>query len=211
LKQTNTATCRTDFHQGRQHDNGQSDMASSSHHHRHPVTNDSGGVAGILITLVLVLALAGGGGFWAYNKYFKKEPLRTKLASTKVKDELVQFTHDYVSRALYRNLMTLDDILVMMDKELKRLKRIGTKFPDQSNIITTQTKELGIARNNLVKTMSEVIAKLEKMYVIWLVDRTKGISQINSQKGTLTRQLADAIRDEAVLIGRIRSNPEAAS
>lgn len=186
-------------------------MASSPHHHRHPITNDNGGVAGILITLVLVLALAGGGGFWTYNKYLKKEPLRTKLASTKVKDELVKFTHDYVSRALYRNLMTLDDILVMMDKELKRLKRIGTKFPDQSNIITTQTKELDMARDKLAKAMTEVIAKLEKTYVIWLVDRTKSTSQINSQKGTLTRQLADAIRDEAVLIGRIRSNPEAAS
>ena len=179
--------------------------------HRHPINNANGGAAGILIALVLVLALAGGGGFWAYNKYYKKEPLRTKLASTKVKDELVQFTHDYVSRALYRNLMTLDDIVVMMDKELKRLKRIGTKFPDQSNIITTQTKELGIARDKLTKAMTEVIAKLEKMYVIWLVDRANGTGQINSQKGTLTRQLADAIRDEATLIGRIRSNPEAAS
>lgn len=186
-------------------------MIHPSFNHRHPIGNANGSAAGILIALVLVLGLAGGGGFWAYTTYFKKEPLRTKLASHKVKEELVQFTNDYVSRALYHNLMTIDDIVVMMDKELKRMTRIGKKFPNQSGIINAQTKELGTARGKLAETMTEVIATLEKIYVIWLVDRAEGISLIKSQKGTLTRQLADAIRDEAVLIGRIRSNPEAAS
>jgi hypothetical protein len=179
--------------------------------HNHYINNAHGGAVGILINLVLVLALAGGGGFWAYTTYFKKQPLQTKLASQKVKEEVVQFTNDYVSRALYHNLITIDDLVVMMDKELKRLKRIGTKFPNQSGIITPQTDELSTAREKLSAALGEVTAALEKIYVIWLVDRTRGISEINSQKGTLTRQLADAIREEAVLIGRIRSNPEAAS
>lgn len=177
----------------------------------HPISNANGGAAGILIALVLILALAGGGGFWAYTKYFQKKPLQTKLASQKVKEEVVRFTNDYVSRALYHNLITIDGIVIMMDKELKRLKRIGSKFPKQNSIIAPQTRELGTARKKLAQTMTEVTAALEKMYVTWLVDRTRGISEINSQKGTLTRQLADAIRDESVLIGRIRSNPEAAS
>jgi hypothetical protein len=186
-----------------------------THHASHPpchqVNNSSGSAAGILIALVLVLALAGGGGFWAYTNYFKKKPLQTKLSSHKVKEEVVRFTNDYVSRALYHNLITIDDIVSMMNKELKRLKRLGSKFPNQSSIITTQTKELNTARDKLSKAMSEVTAALEKMYVIWMVDRARGISEINAQKGTLTQQLADAIRNESVLIGRIRSNPEAAS
>ena len=176
-----------------------------------PTGNINGGAAAILVTLVLVLALAGGGGFWAYTTYLKKKPLQTKLSSCKVKEELVRFTNDYVSRALYHNLITIDDIVVMMDKELKRLKRIGSKFPNQSGIITDQTDQLITARERLSRKMRTVTAALEKIYVIWLVDRPRGISQINSQKGTLTRQLADAIRDEAVLIGRIRSNAQAAS
>jgi hypothetical protein len=186
-------------------------MARKPHHLISPIRNTSGGAAGILIALVLVLALAGGGGFWAYNKYYKKEPLRSKLSSMKVKAELIRFTHDHVSTALYGNMVLLDDILVMMDKELDRLKRIGKKFPNQRGIVASQIEELKEARERMARILTDVNATIEKMYVTWLVDRSEGTGQIRSQKGTLTRQLADAIRGEAVLIGRIRTNPDAAS
>jgi len=172
---------------------------------------NAGGAAGIVIALVLILALAAGGGYWAYNNYYKKEPPRTKLASIKVKEELVQFTHDRVSRALHYNLITIDDIVVMMDKELKRLQRIAKKFPDQKGIVDPQIEALTRAREHMAKTLKEVTAAIEKIYVTWLVDRSKGTGQINSRKGTLTRKLADAIRGESVLIGRIRTNPDASS
>ena len=175
------------------------------------MNNTRGGAVGILIALVLVLTLAGGGGFWAYNKYYKKEPLRSKLASVKVKAELIRFTHDSVSTALYRNMILADDILVMMDAELDRLKRIGKKFPNQGGIVASQTEELKEARERMARTLTDVNATLEKMYVTWLVNRSEGTGQIRSQKGTLTRQLADAIRGEAALISRIRTNPDAAS
>ncbi len=181
---------------------------------RYPITtisNVSGGAVGIVIALVLVLTLAGGGGYFAYNKYYKKDPLRTKLSSIKTKAELIRFTHDRVSTALYSNMVLMDDIVVMMGKELDRLKRIRKKFPNQRGIIDTQTKELGVARNHLAKMLAEVIEKIEKMYVTWLVNRSEGGKLIRSQKGTLTRQLADAIRGEAVLISRIRTNPDATS
>ena len=176
-----------------------------------PITNATGSAAGIVVALLLVLAVAGGGGYWAYGKYFKKAPLKTKLASLKTKEEMIRFTHDRVSRALHHNMITLDGIVVMMDKELKRLTRIGKKFPNQSAIITSQTQELTIARDHLAATLKEVTASVEKIYVTWLVDRAAGTSQIQSSKGTLTRKLADAIRGESVLIGRIRNNPSATS
>ena len=175
------------------------------------VTNTRGGAVGILIALVLVLVLGGGGGFLAYNKYFKKEPLRSNLASMKVKGEQIRFTHDQVSTALYRNMVMLDDILVMVDTELDRLKRIGKKFPNQRGIVASQTEELKKARERMARVLTDVNATLEKIYVTWLVNRSEGAGLIRSQKGTLTRMLADAIRGEAVLIGRIRTNPEAAS
>jgi hypothetical protein len=186
-------------------------MAFKSLPHNSPINNAAGGAAGIVITLLLVLALAGGGGYLAYNKYFKKEPLRTRLSSIKMKAELIRFTHDDVSTALYSNLITLDDIVVMMNKELDRLKRIDKKFPNQHDIIATQTGDLTTARDHLAKVLVDARAKIEKIYVTWLVDRSKGRGQINARKGTLTRQLADAIRGEAALTGRIRTNPDAAS
>jgi hypothetical protein len=184
-------------------------MTPKPHPLTSPFNNAAGGAAGIVVALLLVLALAGGGGYWGYNKYYKKQPLQTKLTSLKVKEELVQFTHDRVSRALYHNLVTLDDIVVMMDKEVKRLQRIGKKFPNQKTIVASQTKELGVARERLAGVMADVTARIEKIYVTWLVNRSEGTGMIRSQKGTLTRLLADAIRGESVLIGRIRTNPDA--
>ncbi len=186
-------------------------MAPKPNHRINPIYNANGGAVGIVIALVIVLVLAGGGGYLAYNKYYKKQPLQTKLASMKIKEELVRFTHDRISRALYRNMILLDDIVMMMDKELDRLKRIGKKFPNQSGIIASQTEELDVARDRLANGLTVVTGKIEKIYVTWLVDRSKGTGQIKSVKGTLTRQLADAIRGEAVLISRIRANPNVAS
>ena len=97
--------------------------------------------------------------FFAYTKFLKKEPLQTKLVSQKVKEEVLQFTNDYVSQAIYQNLITMDDTVVMLDKEIKRLKRIGTKFPNQRTIITTQTDQLSTTRNRLAKAMGEVTAR----------------------------------------------------
>ena len=186
-------------------------MTSKSSHPTHPIDNAAGSAVGIVIALVLVLALACGGGYWAYGKYFKNEPLRTKLSSMKMKAELIRFTHDQVSTALYHNMVMLDDIVVMMDKELKRLTRIANKFPSQNSIVAPQTEALNIARDRLAKRLVDVTATIENIYVAWLVDRSKGNGQIRSHKGTLTRQLADAIRGEATLIGRIRTNTDAAS
>ena len=106
-------------------------MAAKTPRFSTPIANAAGGAAGIVIALLLVLAVAGGGGYWAYNRYYKKEPPRTKLASLKVKEEVVQFTHDRVSRALHHNMIALDDIVVMMDKELKRVfgKRVSNDLP----------------------------------------------------------------------------------
>ncbi len=185
-------------------------MRSRIHRPIAPVITAAGGAAGIVVAFVLVLSLAAGGGYWAYTKYYKQPPLRTKLAAMKTKEELVRFAHDTVSPALYRNLVTMDDIVVMMDKEADRLNRIARKFPNQKAIIATQTEALAASREKLATEMSRVLAALEKIYVTWLVDRSRGTGQINAQRGTLTRRLADAIRGEAVLIGRIRSNPDQA-
>ena len=190
---------------------GNVSMTKSEPNFTSPLRNTAGGAVGIVIVLVLLLALAAGGGYWGYINYYQSEPPRTKLASLKVKEELVQFVHDRVSRALHTNMTRLDDIVVMMDKELKRLQRIGKKFPDQKAIIDPQVQALTQARKQLAAALGEVTATIEKIYVTWLVDRSTGISQIKAQKGTLTRRLADAIRGESVLISRIRNNPAATS
>ena len=182
------------------------------HRSRLPIRNARGGAAGILVFLLLLLAAAGGGGYYYYNTHYKKVPLRTKLASAKMKAEMIRFVNDDISPALYHNLITMDDILVMMGKEMDRLKRIAKQFPDQQAIITPQAESLKAARERLASQMTAATAKIEKIYVTWLVDRTNGIAQIRAQRGVLTRELANALRGENELVSRIRNtNPDTAS
>lgn len=176
-----------------------------------PLANADGRALGAIIAGLLVLVLAAGGGWWAYGKYYSKAPPRTRLVSLKVNAEVVRFAHDRVSRALHHNLLMLDEIVAMMDRERKRLQRIGKKFPDQAAIVASQRDELTVSRDRLASVLQEVAAKIEKIYVTWLVDRSAGTGLIQSQKGTLTRRLADAMRSEAVLIGRVRNNASATS
>jgi hypothetical protein len=186
-------------------------MIPSRHPLVHSIRNPHGGAVGIVIVLVLILGAAAGGGYWAYHKFLKEKPPRTKLTSLKVKEELVQFTHDHISRALHTNMVTTDDIVVMLDQELKRLKGIGKKFPDQSAIIAPQVKALTTARQSLATALKEVSIVIETIYVTWLVDRPSGVKAIKSQKGSLAKKLADAIRDHAKLIRSIRNNPQSAT
>lgn len=179
-------------------------------HSNNPLCNSRGKARGIVVALILAAILAGG-GYWFYHTTYRKAPLQPKLYSLKINKSLIHFTHDHVSTALYHNLIMTDDIVVMMDKELKRLKRIEKKFPNQRGIVSAQTEDLEASRRRMATALADTTANIEKIYVTWLVDRPAGTGLINSQKGTLTRHLADAIRGEAVLIGRIRSNSDAAS
>jgi hypothetical protein len=184
----------------------------STHSHQqtvHPMANDRGGAMVLIIVLTLILVLIGAGGYYAYNRYMKPEPLRSKLSSSKIKEEVIHFVNDNVSAALYQNMIMLDDIVVTVDKELKRLDRIGKKFPNQKKIVSAQSESLQLARKRMAKALDDTTAKLEKMYVIWLVDRAQGVQQIKSQRAPLTQRLADAIRLDHGLIGSIRTNPNA--
>ncbi len=186
-------------------------MRSIVEHPIRIIANARGGGALRIVAILLAVALLGGAGYWAYGTLCKQEPLRTRLTTVKMREEVIRFTRDSVSTALYHNMITLDDIVAMMDRELKRLQRIGRQFPNQSGIVNTQMEQMKAARHDLFAVLTDVTAAIETLYVTWLVDRSVGTGQVNARKGTLTRQLADAIRNETVLIGRIRSNPDAAA
>ena len=186
-------------------------MRSIVDHPTRILANARGGGALRIVAILLLLALLGGAGYWAYGTFYKKEPLRTRLTTVKMREEVIRFTRDSVSTALYHNMITLDGIVAMMDRELKRLQRIGRQFPNQSGIVKAQIDQLETARHDLFVVLTDVTAAIETLYVTWLVDRSGGNGLVNARKGTLTRQLADAIRNETVLISRIRNNPDAAA
>lgn len=58
--------------------------------------------------LLVFMSILGGSGYFAYTKFIKKPPLQTKLASVRIKPELIQFSHDQVSTILYNNMIMLE-------------------------------------------------------------------------------------------------------
>ena len=186
-------------------------MAPTSRRTSQPVRNTKGGAVVIILLVFLFVAATAGGGYFAYNKWIRKPPLKTKLATIPLKKELIQFSNDAISPALYHNMVMIDEMLVTMEKELDRLKRIGKQFPNQKAVVSPRISALDGARKRLSTVLSDAAGRIEKMYVAWLVDRREGIDQIRDQKSSLTQGLAEAIRNEAGLVGRIKNNPEAHS
>ena len=186
-------------------------MASTFHCTLQPVRNTKGGAVFIILLVTLFVAATAGGGYFAYTKWIRKPPLKTKLATIPLKKELIQFSNDTISPALYHNMVMIDEMLVTMEKELDRLKRIGKQFPNQKGVVSPRISALEEACKRLSTVLSEAAGRIEKMYVAWLVDRKEGFNQIRDQKGSLTQGLAEAIRNEAGLVGRIKNNPEAHS
>ena len=179
--------------------------------HPHPMKNSDGGAVFVIVLLLVFMSILGGGGYFAYTKFIKKPPLQNKLACVKIKPELIRFSHDVISPIFYNNMVMLDDIVVMMDEELDRLKRIEKKYPNQAKIITPQIEEFSASRNRLNKALEQVAAKIEKIYVTWLVNQKDGALLIRENRSLLTNQLAEAIRGEAMLIGRVRKNKDTTS
>jgi len=186
-------------------------MTSIFHRTAQPVATPKGGAVLILIVVLLFVAAAAGGGYFAYKKWIEKPPLKTKFATLPIKKELIQFSSNTISPALYHNMAMIDEMLLTLDKELDRLKRIGKQFPNQKGVVSPRISALDGSRERLSAILTDAAGRIEKMYVTWLVDREEGILQIRDQKNSLTQGLADAIRKEAGLLGRIQNNPEAQS
>jgi len=109
------------------------------------------------------------------NKNDRPQLVLSKLQLNK---DIITFTFSKVPR-IYFGLVKLDNEIVLIDKELERLKEIEAEFPKQRKIIITERNNWKKVKKDLRSSLSNLEKVVEKIYVTHLVNKDKGTELIN--------------------------------
>lgn len=122
----------------------------------------------------------------------KNDRPQVDLSKLQLKEDIITFTFKKVPR-IYSGLVKLDNEIVLIDKELERLKEIEAEFPKQKKIIIIERNNWKKVKKDLRSSLSNLEKKVEKIYVTHLVNKSKGTELINknikSLVGTINKTL----------------------
>jgi CRISPR/Cas system CSM-associated protein Csm2 small subunit len=167
--------------------------------------NDSGlSTMAALIILGMVLLVLGATAYFGFRFYIRSEQPRTALKSVKLKKELLEFTHGQI-REVYQQIIRLDDVIFLIDDEIKRLEKIAKQFPDQKPIVESERGNLTAEREKLAQALSSVIKDIEAIYVTFLVNQASGIQRVNQNRGSLKERCDKALSNSSKLIFRLEA------
>lgn len=169
------------------------------------LTDNDGKISLILmLALLAVLVLTAGAGFVGYKVWIAKVKPRTALFGMKMNADLLNFSHQKTPD-LYHLLISLDDAIILIDKEQAWLKQIEKQFPDQKQIILEENESLKKNQQDLVTTLTAAGKDVETIYVTYIIDQRRGIALIEKQKYELKKQLSEALKSIAPLIARLKA------
>ncbi len=165
--------------------------------------NQSGKALVTLMIVLTVLAMLGGGGYWAYEHYFQEKP-RLKLGSVKVKPEVMDFVYRYMPK-VHSLVISLDDDIVLMDSETKRLTSIAKKFPDQTKLVNGQLELIKKTRATVAETLNYTMGRIQTIYVTWLIDPVRGKRALAEDRRDLIRKMLTVRKSSGRLLARLRT------
>lgn len=101
-----------------------------------------------------------------------------ELSKLHLKEDIISFTFNKIPK-IYSGLVKLDSEIVIVDKELERLKEIEAEFPKQKKIILTERNHWKKVKKDLLSSLSKLEKEVENIYVTHLVNKEKGTDLIN--------------------------------
>jgi predicted transcriptional regulator len=152
-------------------------------------------VVGILIAIAVV---AAAGLSRSRNKTPKE------LAKVALKAEILSFTYQ-TTPSIYSGLVKLNNRVLLIDKELERLKEIESEFPDQKKIINSEKLNWNKIQKTLLTSISKTEKTVETLYVMHLINQDKGKTLIDKEKKPLSQIVDKALTDTAPEIKRLKT------
>jgi hypothetical protein len=166
--------------------------------------NNDGKFKIVLMLLIFFMLLLTGGGYVGYRVWAAKAQSRAALFGMKINSDILDFSHRRIPD-LYALLISLDDSIALLDKELSWLKQIEKQFPDQKQLISDENESLKKRQEELTVTLTQVGKSIETLYVTYIIDQRRGMALIAKEKFELKKQLSEALRSSAVLTARLKS------
>ena len=160
---------------------------------------------------LIFLCIASASGFFAYKKYFaaKGEDAAKKYTSVKLKyitlpDEILEFTFNNFP-SLYTAFINFNSDILLVDKEIERIKNIGKRYPDDKNIADKEEKIWNKARDKGLKNFKKIEKKAESVYVLFQVNKKQGIEKIKEEKKDLESAANEALKPLDVLTETLKT------
>lgn len=150
----------------------------------------------------LTIVLLAGGGAAAYYFYFTDKP--GEIEKSGLSKEILVFTFNFMP-AVHTDIKSLNDEIIITEKEIERIKEIEKTYPDQEKITTSEKK---IWDKNLL-TLTTFLVKQEKeikdIYVSYQVNKETGQKLIDEKKEALATASTEVITPSTVLTEKIRA------
>lgn len=170
-----------------------------------------------LIFILLVIGAVGGSGYFVYARYFAAPEPGTRvyapvpLAHVKLPPEMLAFSFDHFPE-LYAALAEFNLQMNLFDGEIRRIEAVGTQYPEQKKIADSQKKVWEKGKNTLLKTFAKLEKPIKETFVLYQVNQTQGLEQIQAKTRDLTTTAQDALKtareQTAELKDRLPKPPE---
>ncbi len=163
-----------------------------------------------IMLFLIFLCIVSAAGFFAYKKFFaiKGKDAARQYTSVKLKyislpDEILEFTFNKFP-SLYTSFLNFNSDILLVDKEIARIKNIGKRYPLNKNIADKEEKIWNKARDKGLKNFEKIEKKAEAVYVLFQVNRDKGIEKINEEKKNLESAAKEALKPLDALTEKLK-------
>lgn len=162
----------------------------------------------IFFTLIILMVMSGAGYIGVRQWWAKNQP-RSSLGAIKISADVLKWAYGHVPE-LYVQMVALDDIILLFERELDRLKELAKTYPDQKAIVAEESEKLIEKKDELTNILTEAGKAIEAIYVTYKIDTRKGQNKIGSKEMyDLGKNLKATLKSYRGLVHRINSqNPQ---
>jgi len=165
----------------------------------------------ILMTLV-ILGLLGGGGYAGYTFFLKSGDPSARVFTAKdmphltLPVEMLKFSFDHYPD-LFDAFVQYETQMVLLEKEIARIKAISAKYPEQQKIADRQKKIWEKGKNTLSKEFAKLEKPIKETFVLFQVNPRQGKAQIDASAADLAARARSALDASQELTADIKAMP----
>lgn len=151
-----------------------------------------------IFIFILILIAMGAASLGVYKLWFApKDPETLKASYHKLElkhinlpEEMVRFCF-YNFPDLYAAIITCNNEIILIDKEIARIDEIAKKYPEQGKIAEKEKAVWEKTKINLQKGFLKIEKPVKEIFVLFNVNKEQAMIQINEKNKELT-ELAGA-------------------
>ncbi|MBU1169576.1 MAG: hypothetical protein KKD44_08435 [Proteobacteria bacterium] len=161
-----------------------------------------------VLLLVLLLLVLVCGVVVVYILFFSKKP--AVITTSHLPKEIIVFSFDELP-GLYEKLLSLNEEIILTQKEIDRIETVATTYPDQRKIADTEKKSWTVNLAALNKCLTDFEKQMEMLYVSYQVNPETGKTLMDEKKDDLEKTVETVVNQSKTMTDKLRAIENAKS